>query len=100
MRKRIYLSVDAKTHELITRITKEYGFRSVCQMLMTLLWIFVRRVLKGEELADYNEDAVSEIDQMFDEFTNWTPTPENTEPPAGPSKIGHSPCQRTRHTRD
>lgn len=100
MRKRIYLSVNEETHRLVTRITKQYGFSSTCQMLLTLLMLFVRRVKEREEFEG-TETVRDEVDDMFDDFEHWEPSVYDSALPTGGRKITKQAVwQKTKDTED
>ena len=73
MRQRIALSVDGKTLAEYNRIVSKYGFRSVSEIINTMLTLYARRVERKEEFNTYDPDTVREIDDLFAEFRAAAP---------------------------
>lgn len=69
---RIYSNVSAREFALLQALCKDYGFKSIYNLMQTL----VRALLRYANSATYEDEEFSlgkEVEDMFDEFLN---TPE------------------------
>ena len=87
MRRRLNISIPEDLHSDLVRIARTYGFRSACQMVATLVRVYVHRVLRAEDIPTVDVSAEEEIDDMFREFSDYEPTPHNTHVPVRRRKV-------------
>jgi len=73
MRKRINLSIREDEHAKLIRISKDYGFRNVHDMIITLLRAYVKRV----ESAESDEPIDDEISETFAGFMGGNQTKQD-----------------------
>lgn len=75
----------------LSRIAKEYRFKNVCEVCITLLGLFLRQVHKAEDQPEVEETDEETIREMFSDFESWEPTPQ----------AGHAPkVHRPRRAKD
>ena len=75
-RQRINLSVSEETYQELMKVKKEYHFKNACEVALTLLLLFLKRVRKVGEAPPLPEDEEAEIRAMFEEYGQWEPVPE------------------------
>ena len=75
-RRRINLSVSEDMYTQLLRVQEDYGFKNVCEVAVTLLALFLKRVRKVEEDDPLPEDDEATIREMFEEYGNWEPQPQ------------------------
>lgn len=79
MRRRVNISLSEKKYQALTEIQKAYDFKSPCELVSSLIDLFIKRVASVE--LNVGEDEQQEIDEMFQELTNYQPTPYTTPVP-------------------
>ena len=65
--RRINTKVSDADYAVIQAIVRDYGFRSVYQLMQTLVMTFLRHVDSVRD-AEYEEGVGVEIEEMFDEM--------------------------------
>ena len=81
MRRRINLSVTEDMYSQLLKVQEEFGFKNVCEVAVTLLSLFLKRVRKVEETDPLPEDDEQTIREMFEEYGTWEPQPESGHAP-------------------
>lgn len=76
MRKRVNLSMSEEMYNSLQRIAKEYHFKNVCEVAVTLLGLFLKQNRKAEDTPKEEESDEDVIREMFSEFEQWEPTPQ------------------------
>lgn len=71
--RRISTRVSPDDWRKLERIRDDYGFRSVYQMLHSLVTLFLAWRLDEENVRDITVPA--EIEEMFETFGDWEPQP-------------------------
>lgn len=79
MRRRVNISLNEAKYQALTEIQKAYGFRGPCELVTSLIDLFIKRVADVD--LNCGEDEQNEIDEMFKELTDYQPTPYNTPAP-------------------
>lgn len=79
MRRRVNISLSEEKYQALTGIQKAYGFKSPCELASSLIDLFIKRVANVE--LNCGDDEQNEIDEMFQELTDYQPTPYNTAVP-------------------
>ena len=69
---RINTKVTESDYRLLARVVREYKFRSIYQLVQTLVMCFIRHI-DGVRDAEYEEGIGVEIDEMFDDMMNPIP---------------------------
>ena len=78
MRQRINITVSPAFYDELQRIKEDYGFINICEICTTLLKLFVNKVNQAEQSNRPAPESIEDtIEQMFCEFTNWEPTPND-----------------------
>lgn len=70
--RRINTKVTEYDYNLLLRVVKEYKFRSVYQLVQTLVLCFIRHIDSVRD-AEYERGVGVEIDEMFDEMMKPIP---------------------------
>ena len=65
--RRINTKVTESDYRILLHVVREYGFRSVYQLLQTLLVCFIRHVDSVRD-AQFEEGIGVEIDEMFEDL--------------------------------
>ncbi|MGM9688180.1 MAG: hypothetical protein ACI3YD_03945 [Alloprevotella sp.] len=80
-RKRVNISIDPTTYAKLQRLVKEYKFKNLCELLVSMAHILLDRIedasLKKYELPE--EDAAY-IGQMFEELGHVERVPDGNAP--------------------
>lgn len=76
MRKRVNLSMSEEMYNDLQRIAKEYRFKNVCEVAVTLLGLFLKQNHKAEDTPKEEETDEDTIREMFSAFESWEPTPQ------------------------
>lgn len=69
---RINTKVTEADYRLLSRVVKEYKFRSIYQLVQTLVMCFIRHIDSVRD-AEYEEGIGVEIDEMFDDMMRPLP---------------------------
>ena len=77
-RYRINLTVSEELHAKLIAIQHLNGFRNVCDLATALLCIFVKRTEDND--LNLPQEEVNDIDEMFEQLSDYEPTPNNTDP--------------------
>ena len=75
------MSVTEDMYSQLLKVQEEFGFKNVCEVSVTLLALFLKRVRKVEEADPLPEDDEQTIREMFEEYGAWEPQPESGHAP-------------------
>lgn len=83
-RKRLNLSMREETYNELQKVVEDYHFKNACEVVNTLIGLFLKRVRAAEDQDPPEEEDDDEryIAEMFSEFADWEPTPEPGHAPA------------------
>ncbi len=70
--RRINTKVTEYDYRLLARVVKEYKFRSIYQLVQTLVLCFIRHIDSARD-AEFEDGVGVEIDEMFDELMKPIP---------------------------
>lgn len=70
--RRINTKVTERDYRLLALVVKEYGFRSIYQLVQTLVLCFIRHI-DSERDAEYERGVGVEIDEMFEDMMKPLP---------------------------
>ncbi len=80
-RKRINLSIDLETYRELEIVQESYGFRSLCEIVTSLVKVFVdRQRCNDMRRVDIVEDDAKYIDDMFSELSDSESQPVGEVP--------------------
>lgn len=80
-RKRVNISIDPATYDKLQRLVKDYGFKNVCELLVSLAHILLDRMQVADKRRyDLPEDDGHYIDTMFDDLGHVERTPNGEVP--------------------
>ena len=85
---KIFSRVSQQNYEKLEQIKEEYGFRSVYQIVQSLVHTFLDKV-ESKNLNNISADE--EIENMFEEFSNFEKTSADVRY-VTPNRIPHYRC--------
>lgn len=80
-RKRINISIDPLTYQMLKQMKDMYGFNNLCEIVTSLIHILLDR-MKGDKHQKYDipEDDGAYIDKMFEDLSHIQITPDGNPP--------------------
>ena len=80
-RKRVNISIDSATYDKLQRLVIDYGFKNICELLVSMVHILLDRMQDtSKRKYDLPEDDGKYIDTMFDELGHVERTPNGEVP--------------------
>lgn len=80
-RKRVNISIDSKTYEMLQRIKEAHGFSNVCELVVAFVHILLDRMeIADKRKYDLPDDDGKYIDEMFDDLGHTERTPYGDAP--------------------
>ena len=78
-RKRVNISIDPATYAKLQKLTKQYKFKNICELLVSFAHILLDRMeVAGQRKYDLPDDDGAYIDTMFEELGEVERQPDGT----------------------
>lgn len=80
-RKRVNISVDPQTYEMLQRLKQAHGFKNVCELVVAFVHVLLDRLERVDKRKyDLPDDDGRYIDGMFDDLSHVQRTPNGDAP--------------------
>lgn len=80
-RRRINISVDPHTYDVLQRLTEKHGYKNACELLVAFAHILIDRLADPEQRQyDIPDEDGAYIEGMFEDLGHVQRTPDGTVP--------------------